>query len=715
MPTLTAAEIYGVCLEAGFTPDQAVTWTAIALAESGGDTGAHNPTGEDSRGLWQINIDPAVRDNPWGDLSDPVNNARAAYEVSNGGTDMRPWTVTHARNQGTNKDYRQHMEEARAAAGGAYQGDFSGVSGYDDESPMGADEPGGPAPAAPPPPQAAAGPPPPPAPEPDADRDGASDAFEMSKGTDPHLADTDQDGLTDGFELAGGLNALALDSDSDGLSDAYEVELGSDALKTDTDADTVADPVEVASGRDPGLGVAPGAAGQDVDRDSDGLSDALEASLGSNPMAADSDSDTVSDALEQSRGTDATRFDSDADGILDGVDADPMGSFAGPSAGAAPFPGIGAPGGPPLPVGGAPGAVPAAAPPAPAPPAPSPPPAPEAAPTDEASPERVQQFLDLALAQTGDTYVFGGEASVDDADPEVFDCSELIQWAGGRVGVEMPDGSWLQYLELQSRGAVIPVEEAVNTPGALLFSFDREPTPGGGRPSSAHVAISLGDGTTIEARGTQYGVGTWETGDRFQYAAVIPELGTGTVVPPAEGAAPPPAAPPPAAPPPAPAPDTDLDGVGDDFEMSKGLDPALPDSDGDGLTDGFELIQQTDPLAVDSDTDGLSDAFEVQGRLNPVSPDSDADGLTDGYELADLGEFDPATGLATIGPPGSGVAVVDADGDGLSDAWESTLGTNPLHGDSDSDGLADALEVARDTDPLQPGVDDPAEDDPAQP
>src|SRR5690606_93289 len=144
VPTLTAAEIYNVCLEAGFSPDQAVTWTAIALAESGGNTGAHNPSGEDSRGLWQINIDPAVRENRWGDLSDPVTNARAAYEISDNGTDMRPWTVTHARNQGTDKDYRQHMEEARAAAGGAYQGDFSGVSGYGDPSPMGADEPGGP-------------------------------------------------------------------------------------------------------------------------------------------------------------------------------------------------------------------------------------------------------------------------------------------------------------------------------------------------------------------------------------------------------------------------------------------------------------------------------------------------------------------------------------------------------------------------------------------
>ena len=44
--------------------DNAVTWTAIAMAESGGNTDVHNPHGEDSRGLWQINLDPAQTDNP---------------------------------------------------------------------------------------------------------------------------------------------------------------------------------------------------------------------------------------------------------------------------------------------------------------------------------------------------------------------------------------------------------------------------------------------------------------------------------------------------------------------------------------------------------------------------------------------------------------------------------------------------------------------------
>lgn len=70
----------------------------------------------------------------------------------------------------------------------------------------------------------------------------------------------------------------------------------------------------------------------------------------------------------------------------------------------------------------------------------------------------------------------------------------------------------------------MPVEEALRTPGALLFAFSEEPQPGGSRPSQAHVAINLGDGLTIEARGKDYGVGVFEAGNRFEYAGRLPEL-----------------------------------------------------------------------------------------------------------------------------------------------------------------------------------------------
>jgi cell wall-associated NlpC family hydrolase len=676
VPVLNPTEIYNVCLQAGFTPDQAVTWTAIAMAESGGNTEAHNPRGEDSWGLWQINVDPDVRDNSWGNLTDPAANARAAYEISRGGTDMRPWTTTHGSNAGTPADYRMYMDEARAAGGGAYQGDFSGVSGYDDPNPMGGGEagsPAGPAPAST---------------EPDADTDGAPDAFEMEKGTNPQAADSDLDGLTDGYEFDHGLNPLSLDTDGDGLSDAFEVRLGSDPLKADTDGDGLGDAEEYALGRDPAHGVALGPDGQPLpvditDTDSDGLSNVFEASLGTDINLADTDADGIGDAEEQGRGLDPTKADTDGDGILDGVDADPhlaltipapgpLGTLATPTGfatiGGLDVPGVTDPDGP-----------------------------------GEAS-DVTRTFLDHALAQTGDDYVFGAEAAPDDADPGVFDCSELVQWAAGNVGVELPDGSWLQYLQLKEQGAVIPVEQAAHTPGALLFSFDREPTASGGRPGQAHVAISLGDGTTIEARGTRYGVGSWETGDRFQYAAILPGLSD---APRAEGqsfAA-------------APAVDSDGDGAPDPYEMTMGTNPALADSDTDGLTDGLEMAHGLDAHVIDTDTDGLSDTYELQTGGNALSADSDGDGFTDAYELATLGDATFATtGVVLPSMPGqAAVALIDSDDDGLSDPWESTLGTNPLHEDSDGDGLGDALEVARGSDPLVPDHDDEDRPDAPEP
>ncbi len=684
MPTLTPTEIYNVCVSVGFTPDQAVTWTAIAMAESGGNTDAHNPHGEDSRGLWQINVAGGVRANAWGDLNDPYANARAAYDISHGGTDMRPWTTTHASNAGTPHDYRAFMTDAQAASGGAYHGDFSGVSGYDDPHPMGGDEPGAAEAAAPH--AAAVATVPPPAPEPDLDHDGASDAFEMSRGTNPQDPDTDHDGLTDGFELAHGIDATLVDTDHDGLSDAYEVQIGTNPLSADSDGDGVGDAQEVALGRDAVHGIVnlddpTVAAAAELDSDQDGLSDALEAALGTDAHLADTDGDHLSDALEHAQGSDPLHADTDGDGILDDVDIDDhtVGGLAS----------IGGPGF----AGGSPLMAPLAAP--EAPPAAGPDPAAH----DPGGHSAAHQFLDAALAQTGDSYVFGAEAQADDPNPTTFDCSELTQWAASRVGINLPDGSWHQYLQLKEAGAVIPVDQAVHTPGALLFRFDAEPTEGGARPGEAHVAISLGDGTTIEARGRAYGVGSWDAGNRFTYAAIIPGLGDTPDLD-GDGVGDPVAAA--VAAPPEPVVDTDGDGAPDPYELAHGTDPHAADSDGDGLTDGFELAHGTNPLAVDSDMDGLSDAFEIQAGLNVMDPDADHDGFTDSYELARLGAggHDPiAVGMAGVG---QGAAGLDSDHDGLSDAWESSLGTNPLHEDSDGDQISDAMEEAHGTDPLVP-------------
>jgi cell wall-associated NlpC family hydrolase len=134
----------------------------------------------------------------------------------------------------------------------------------------------------------------------------------------------------------------------------------------------------------------------------------------------------------------------------------------------------------------------------------------------------LRDLIEAASAQLGKPYVFGAEAGLDEIDPEAFDCSELTQWAAHQAGLTLPDGAAGQYRYCRAAGTTMSVEEALRTPGALLFTFDGEPGPTGGEPSRAHVAISLGDGRTVEARGRDYGVVVADAADRFNFAARVP-------------------------------------------------------------------------------------------------------------------------------------------------------------------------------------------------
>ena len=140
----------------------------------------------------------------------------------------------------------------------------------------------------------------------------------------------------------------------------------------------------------------------------------------------------------------------------------------------------------------------------------------------------VDALVDILLSQEGDEYVFGAEASPSDDNPDAFDCSELIEWACARAGVEprMPDGSWFQAQHCQKHDTIISVEEAIATKGALLFRFSSSPFSSRRRPRSAHVAVSLGDGRTIEARSTSHGVGIFSAHGRdWTHAGLVPGVG----------------------------------------------------------------------------------------------------------------------------------------------------------------------------------------------
>ena len=162
-------------------------------------------------------------------------------------------------------------------------------------------------------------------------------------------------------------------------------------------------------------------------------------------------------------------------------------------------------------------------------------------------------------------------------------------------------------------------------------------------------------------------------------------------------------------------------------------DPTRKDSDGDGIDDNLELsgeqlvVGQTflnmldnidllsgsiatisDPMTTDSDGDGLADNQEYAGgevryyNSNPCMADSDMDVREDRNEFVgcalnddpmckskDGKKMSENTGELTDTSLGQ-----DGDSDGLDDACEATLGTDPANRDTDNDGLLDGEETS---------------------
>lgn len=125
MATLSDAQLAGLAKFFWKTEEKSVIAVAIAIAESGGRTEAHNAKPpDDSYGLWQINMLGALgpaRRKQFGfksnsDLFNPVNNARAAHAISSGGSNWCPWSVYEAScGRGHNGNYRANLARAKAA------------------------------------------------------------------------------------------------------------------------------------------------------------------------------------------------------------------------------------------------------------------------------------------------------------------------------------------------------------------------------------------------------------------------------------------------------------------------------------------------------------------------------------------------------------------------------------------------------------------------
>lgn len=133
-------------------------------------------------------------------------------------------------------------------------------------------------------------------------------------------------------------------------------------------------------------------------------------------------------------------------------------------------------------------------------------------------------------------------------------------------------------------------------------------------------------------------------------------------------------------------PDTDNDGMSDAFEIAHAFDwndpaDALLDADMDGLTNAEEALWMTDPRKKDSDGDDAEDGFEVHR----------------GYLATDDTSFPP---YAAYGAPTSPLG--DINGNGVSDLWEVSYGLPPGWDsllDLDGDGQNNAFESLAGTDP----------------
>lgn len=115
------------------------------------------------------------------------------------------------------------------------------------------------------------------------------------------------------------------------------------------------------------------------------------------------------------------------------------------------------------------------------------------------------------------------------------------------------------------------------------------------------------------------------------------------------------------------------------------------DTDDDGIPDEWEMkyfgsLSVTNSLTDDIDGDGLTNADELRMGTNPNNVDTDNDGIWD--------DVDPHPLIDE-----------DANGDGMGDDWQSYYGVVNPDDDPDKDGLTNLQEYQNRTNPLNPDTD----------
>lgn len=128
-----------------------------------------------------------------------------------------------------------------------------------------------------------------------------------------------------------------------------------------------------------------------------------------------------------------------------------------------------------------------------------------------------QDVIEIGTSRSGQAYVLGAHVPLDNPNWKgPWDCAEFASWCAfqayglifgaGKVTqvakAEPYSGHW--FSDARTRARTIRWQDALHIPGAALI---RAPAPG----KIGHVAFALGDGEhTLEARGQQFGVGTFD-------------------------------------------------------------------------------------------------------------------------------------------------------------------------------------------------------------
>ncbi len=109
MSNLSISQLIQYIQQAGFSGQGLQNAAAVALAESGGNPQGC-PNGSVDRGAFQINncYHPEVTDTC---AFDPNCAAKAAFTISNGGTDFSPWSTF------TSGKYQQFISQVQGALG----------------------------------------------------------------------------------------------------------------------------------------------------------------------------------------------------------------------------------------------------------------------------------------------------------------------------------------------------------------------------------------------------------------------------------------------------------------------------------------------------------------------------------------------------------------------------------------------------------------------